>query len=52
MTRLTGVMYSKAGDDLPLPEIYLLGVFSVDVQGLGLLGKIKDNAVEHGAQVG
>ena len=40
------------GENLPLSEIYMLGVFSVDVQGLGLLGKIEDNAVEYSAQVG
>ena len=39
------------GDDLPLSEIYVLGVFSVNVQGLGLVRKIKDYAIEHGAQI-
>ena len=40
------------GGNLPLPEVYLLGVFSVDVQGLGPLGKIENNAIEHSAEVG
>ena len=37
---------------LPLSEVYVLSVFSVNVQGLGLARKIKDNAIEHSAQVG
>jgi len=40
------------GSNLPLSEVYVLSIFSVDVQGLGLARKIKDNAVEHSAQVG
>jgi len=42
---------SGADGNLPLSEVHMLGVFSVNVQGLGLLWKIKDDAVEHGAQV-
>ena len=45
------VRRSEVGGNLPLSEIHLLGVFPVNVQGLGLLGKIKDDTVEYGAQV-
>lgn len=33
------------------PEVDLPGIFSIYVQGFGLPGKIKDNAVEYRAQV-
>lgn len=38
------------GGDLPLSEVYILGVFSINVQGLGLAGKIEDNTAEHSTQ--
>ena len=49
--QLANARRSEVGGNLPLSEIHLLGVFPVNVQGLGLLGKIKDNTVEYGAQV-
>jgi len=44
-------MHSEVDGNLPLSEVYVLSVFSVNVQGLGLVRKVKDNAIEHGAQV-
>lgn len=44
-------MHPDVDGNLPLSEVYVLSVFSVNVQGLGLVRKVKDNAIEHGAQV-
>ena len=40
---------SIVDDNLPLSEVHVLGVFSVNVQGLGLLWKVEDDAVKYGA---
>ena len=37
--------------NLPLSEIYVLSIFPVNVQGLCLAGKIKDNTIEYGPQI-
>lgn len=42
----------EADGNLPFPKVDMLGIFSIDVQGLGLPRKIEDNAVEYSAQVG
>ena len=49
--RSADMSHSGVGSNLPLSEVHMLGIFSINVQGLGFLGKIKDNAVEYSAQV-
>ena len=41
----------EADGNIPLPEVDMVGIFSVDVQGLGLPRKIEDNTVEYSSQV-
>lgn len=48
----TNVRRPEADGDLPLPEVDMLSIFSVDVQGFGLPRKIEDNTVEYSAQIG
>jgi len=38
--------------DDALSEVYMLGVFSINVQGLGLLRKVEDDTIKYSAQVG